>query len=125
LDRIDIHLEVPPVKIAKLTEKSDCESSATVQKRVERAREKQQQHLKDINCLSNSELTIEHIRKKIKLESKADTLLKLASENLNLSARGYFRVMRVAKTIADLDESEIVEEKHVAEALQYRQKRVF
>lgn len=122
LDRIDIHLNVPTVKYTELNNYSIGESSIEIRKRVNNARKIQLERFKNDNIFSNSQLSANLINKYCKLDSKCDSLLKTAFENLNLSARAYSRVLKVARTIADLSESENIQENHLLEAIQYRTK---
>lgn len=123
LDRIDMHLEVPAVAANKLTSEHEAESSLSIRTRVVQARQRQLERYRDIGRLSNSELTVSEIRDKVVLTSNAKALLEKATDALAISARGYFRIMRVAITIADLAGSNDITEEHVAEAIQFRQKR--
>ena len=120
LDRIDIHIEVQEVKYDKLNSNIESESSEKIKQRVNKARKIQQERYKEYNIYSNSELTPKLIEKYCKLESKDKEILKNAFEKLGLSARAYSRILKVARTIADLDEKENIETKHLAEAIQYR-----
>ena len=122
LDRIDIQIELPSLSYDELTATGDkSETSAEIRKRVIAARELAQSRLSDesgIHC--NAQLSSSQIRKYCVLDSSATVLLKSAYERLGMSARGYDRIMRVARTIADLDGSEVIGAKHVGEAIQYR-----
>lgn len=120
LDRIDIHIEVSPVKYDNLNTNKKIETSKQIKARVDRARKIQRDRYKDYNIYSNSELTPKLIEKYCKLNEKSSIILKSAFDNLGLSARAYGRILKVARTIADLDEKENIEEKHIAEAIQYR-----
>ncbi|MCL5784703.1 MAG: YifB family Mg chelatase-like AAA ATPase [Patescibacteria group bacterium] len=120
LDRIDIHLEVPPVEVDKLTGDEANEDSGTIRKRVEKARAIQGQRFLGTGILTNSEMSNVQIKQFCKVEGEALELLKLAISQMNLSARGYHRVLKLARTIADLAESENILPEHVAEALTYR-----
>lgn len=120
LDRIDMHLEVPAVSIEKLSNDELAEPSSTVRKRVEAARERQRERLENLGLLTNAELLVPHIREHVELSPKAEELLNTAAERLKLSARGYFRTIKLAQTIADLASSGEVDTPHIAEALQYR-----
>lgn len=124
LDRIDLHLEVPEVKVEKLTQDGhfSSESSANVQKRVTAARNRQYQRLQGTGLLCNSEMRTPHIRQFCSLEPTALRLLKEAVGNFGLSARAYFRVIKVARTISDLAGIENIGDAQVAEALQYRER---
>lgn len=120
LDRIDICIEVSPVKYQKLDSDESIETSEEIKKRVDRARKIQIERYKDNNILSNSELTPKLIDKYCKLDEKGKKILEDAFNKLKLSARAYGRILKVARTIADLDNSPNIEVKHIAEAIQYR-----
>jgi len=122
LDRIDIHLNVPTVKYTELTTKKAEESSIEIRKRVNFAREIQLKRFKDDNIFSNSQLGSNLLNKYCKLNDNCSMLLKNAFEKLNLSARAYSRVLKVARTIADLDNCNEIKENHLLEAIQYRTK---
>lgn len=122
LDRIDIHLNVPTVKYAELTTKKLEESSIEIRKRVNFAREIQLNRFRNDNIFSNSQLSSNLLNKYCKLNESCSKLLKNAFEKLNLSARAYSRVLKVARTIADLDNSDEIKENHLLEAIQYRTK---
>lgn len=120
LDRIDICIEVSPVKYQKLDSSEKIETSEEIKKRVNKARKIQLERYKSNKILSNSELTPKLIEKYCTLDSKGKLILENAFNKLKLSARAYGRILKVARTIADLDESENIEVKHIAEAIQYR-----
>lgn len=120
LDRIDIHIEVTPVKYKKLQDDTKIETSEDIKKRVNEARKLQIERYKEYNLYSNSELTPRLIEKYCKLDDVSHKILQNAFEKLGLSARAYGRILKVARTIADLDHKENIEAKHVAEAIQYR-----
>lgn len=119
LDRIDICIEVSPVKYKNLDSDEKIETSEEIKQRVNRARKIQQERYLG-QILSNSELTPKLIDKYCKLDEKGKKILEDAFNKLKLSARAYGRILKVARTIADLDESEKIEVKHIAEAIQYR-----
>jgi magnesium chelatase family protein len=120
IDRIDMHLEVPRVDIEKLSGPTSGEPSADVKKRVIAARERQAKRFQGRKVKYNSEMTQKDIGELIMMKDEAEVLLKQAAKSLGLSARSYFRVIKLAQTIADLDKAEKIAEAHVAEALQYR-----
>jgi len=121
LDRIDIHIEVTPVPFEKLSEERKGESSLVIRKRVTAAREVQTNRFKDIEQVHyNAQMNTKHIRKYCALNEASKTLLKTAMERLNLSARAYDRILKVARTIADLAGVESLHAEHIAEAIQYR-----
>jgi magnesium chelatase family protein len=121
LDRIDIHIEVTPVPFDKLTEERKGESSVAIRKRVTAAREIQSLRYNDFdNIHYNAQMSVKHIRKYCNLSDESLILLKTAMEKLNLSARAYDRILKVSRTIADLNNSENIKPQHIAEAIQYR-----
>lgn len=120
LDRIDICIEVSPVKYQKLDSQERVETSAEIKKRVDNARKIQLVRYKEENILSNSELTPKLMDKYCKLDEKGRKILEEAFNKLKLSARAYGRILKVARTIADLEQSQNIEVKHIAEAIQYR-----
>ena len=120
LDRIDLHIEVNGVKYKKLQSTKKEEDSETIRKRVNKARKIQIIRYKKYNIYSNSELTPQLIEKFCKLNAECKKILEISFERLGLSARAYSRILKVARTIADLDESKDIQQKHLAEAIQYR-----
>ncbi len=121
LDRIDIHIEVNPVPFEKLAETDLAEDSDTIRKRVVKAREIQSQRYKEIPGIHyNAQMSTPLIRAYCVLNEHSLTLLKEAMERLNLSARAYDRILKVSRTIADLDGENDLETHHIAEAIQYR-----
>ncbi len=125
LDRIDLHLTVPAVEVDKLIKQDDDlrEKSAEVRKRVVEARVIQYKRFKgEDGVVCNADMKNKHVKKYANLTDKANLLLKMAINKYGLSARTYFRLIKVARTIADLDSSPDILNKHVAEALQYRVK---
>ena len=120
LDRIDIQVEVGSVKYESLNSDIKEESSVDIQKRVNNAREIQLKRYEGLGIYSNSELSPSMIQKYCQLDDTGKRILKQAFDKLGLSARAYGRILKVARTIADLDESERILEKHLLEAVQYR-----
>ncbi|RRO25099.1 YifB family Mg chelatase-like AAA ATPase [Flavobacteriaceae bacterium 14752] len=121
LDRIDIHIEVTPVPFDKLSDERKGESSAEIRERVTKAREKQAERFKDIDYIHyNAQMDVKQIRKFCALDEASKTLLKTAMEKLNLSARAYDRILKVSRTIADLENEENISGAHISEAIQYR-----
>ncbi len=120
LDRIDIQVEVPAVKYAELANETTGEPSAQVQERVEKARHIQQQRFADTAIHANASMASKQIREYCKIDSQAQELLRVAINQLGLSARAYDRILKVARTIADLDRNPHIEAVHVSEAIQYR-----
>lgn len=120
LDRIDIHIEVTPVKYQKLDSEEKTETSEEIRKRVNIARKIQLERYKEYNIFSNAELTPKLIEKYCKLDKKGKQILQNAFDRLGLSARAYGRILKVARTIADLDGKEKIDVNHLAEAIQYR-----
>ena len=121
LDRIDIHIEVTPVPFEKLSEDRKGEGSVEIRKRVTAAREIQTQRFAEMeNVHYNAQMNTKQIRKHCKMDEASKELLKNAMERLNLSARAYDRILKVARTIADLENATDVTGSHIAEAIQYR-----
>jgi magnesium chelatase family protein len=121
LDRIDIHLEVIPVAFNELSDNRPIETSANIRQRVTAARKVQEQRFagsKGVHC--NAQMTSRQLRKYCVLDEQCQQLLKNAMEKLGLSARAYDRILKVSRTIADLDNSENIAPSHLAEAIQYR-----
>jgi len=122
LDRIDLHIEVPRVKFEKLAETQVAESSAEVKKRAERARSLQRERYKGYRVLTNAELPSKLIKDFCQIDESSQEFLKNAVTQMRLSARAYYRLLKIARTIADLSGEEKILLPHVAEALQYRAK---
>lgn len=120
LDRIDLHIEVPAVEYDELQKRDEAESSAEIKKRVDKAREIQLKRYKGTGIYSNSCLTEGMIDEFCRLDEEGNTLLKNSFEALGLSARAHNRILKVARTIADLDGSDKIQKKHIAEAVRYR-----
>ena len=121
LDRIDIHIEVTPVPFEKLSEERKAESSANIRERVTAAREIQSARFDEMDTINyNAQMSSRNIREFCKLEDTSLQLLKTAMERLNLSARAYDRILKVSRTIADLEAAENITSAHIAEAIQYR-----
>lgn len=121
LDRIDLHIEVVPVPFEELSKKSMGEKSSSVRARVTRARQIQTERFADVPGIhSNSQMNSKMIQKYCELNDECTNLLKGAMEKLSLSARAHDRILKVARTIADLDNSQHIKEEHLAEAIQYR-----
>ncbi len=120
LDRIDLHIEVPAVKYRALAGKEEGESSAAIKERVSRARDRQTQRYGGNGISCNARMTEKQIKLYCAINEEAHRLLEMAIEKLGLSARAMNRVLKVARTIADLEDEEGVQTAHVAEAIQYR-----
>jgi magnesium chelatase family protein len=121
LDRIDIHIEVTPVPFEKLSDNRKAESSVEIRNRVIKAREIQTKRFEALeNVHYNAQMSTKQIREYCRLDDTSLQLLKTAMERLNLSARAYDRILKVSRTIADLEAAENVEAQHISEAIQYR-----
>ncbi len=120
LDRIDIHIEVPRVEYEKLSSDRLGESSQAVRERVTRARQIQRERFAQLDITCNAEMRPAEVRRYCRLDENGQNLMRSAMQQLHLSARAYHRVLKLARTIADLDASTAIQPQHVAEALQYR-----
>ena len=121
LDRLDIHVEVPPVKYDELKDEGNtAETSAEIKARVDRARQIQNERYKDENITCNARLTPSMLKKYCILTDDAETILASAFKNMGLSGRAYDRLLKVARTLADLEASEKIETYHIAQAIQFR-----
>ncbi|MDP4092160.1 MAG: YifB family Mg chelatase-like AAA ATPase [Bacillota bacterium] len=120
LDRIDIHIEVASVKYKDLESTKDEEKSSEIRERVNRARKIQLERYKGLRIYSNSQLQPSMMNKYCRLDEDCRQLLKNAFEKLGLSARAHNRILKVSRTIADIEQSEDIKQRHIAEAIQYR-----
>jgi magnesium chelatase family protein len=121
LDRIDIHIEVPAVKYKELATEAPAEKSEIIRDRVIKARDIQLKRFKDYkHIFNNADMGSKEVRKYCKLDAPGEELLKMAMTKLGLSARAYDRILKVSRTIADIDNSENILPQHVSEAIQYR-----
>jgi len=121
LDRIDIHIEVPAVKYKELSSENKSENSEQIRERVVKAREIQQNRLKsNAHIFSNSGMGSKEVRNYCKLDNTCSELLKMAMNKFGLSARAYDRILKVSRTIADLESSDSILPHHISEAIQYR-----
>jgi magnesium chelatase family protein len=120
LDRIDLHIEVPSVKYRALSDKETGESSASVKARVNKVRDLQKNRFGSNGVLCNARMTEKQIRNFCKIDEESHKLIEMAIEKLGLSARAVNRILKVSRTIADLENNESIRTSHVAEAIQYR-----
>ena len=120
MDRIDVFVEVPPVEYEKLVDEEPAEDSAPFRQRVEQAREIQHQRFREYDFLCNSEMGPAEVWKFCPLDDSAKGLLQTATQRLNLSARAFHRILKVSRTVADLEGAKEIAVAHLAEALQYR-----
>jgi len=123
LDRIDIHIDVPRVEYEKLSDDRLGESSAAIQARVEAARDRQRQRFEGTALMSNADMGPGEVRDHCRVDEAGASLLRAAMKQLHMSARAYHRILKLARTIADLAGSEGIETSHLAEAIQYRPRR--
>ena len=122
LDRIDIHIDVPAVRFRELTGDTppDAEGSSAIRQRVIKARERQSERLAAEGIFSNAAMTPRLIRRYCRIDTESETMLERAMTRLGLSARAYDRILKVSRTIADLDGGDEIKSDHVAEAVHYR-----
>ena len=121
LDRIDIHIEVPTVKYSELSSDEVGENSESIRQRVEQAREIQLNRFKEKDHIfCNARMESKDIREYCQIDQQGEELLKMAITKLGLSARAYDRILKVARTIADLENSESIKPQYISEAIQYR-----
>ncbi|MCP4417156.1 MAG: YifB family Mg chelatase-like AAA ATPase [Chloroflexi bacterium] len=124
MDRIDLHVEVPRVEYEKLTSKQRGETSDHIRERVERARKTQAERFKDHTLFANADMGPSEVRELCQLDETGNRLMKSAMAQMNLSARGFHRILKVSRTIADLSGEAAIQPTHLAEALQYRPRQV-
>jgi magnesium chelatase family protein len=124
IDRVDIFIEVPHIDYEKLTDDRLGETSASVQTRVEAARGKQQERFRGTRLTCNAEMTPAEVRDFCQTEEPAQSLLKAAMKQLHLSARAFHRILKLGRTIADLENGDVIKAHHLAEAIQYRPRRM-
>jgi len=120
LDRIDIHVEVPAIKFNEISSDTPGEASEAIRARVTGARAIQQERFKSDGIYANAQMRPRHLRKYCKIDQSCQSLMETAMNRLGLSARAYNRILKVARTIADLENSENIASEHLAEAIQYR-----
>ena len=120
LDRIDIHIRVPRVEYKELTTSQPAEPSAVIRQRVTAARNRQIQRLRSFHAVCNAQMSHAVLKKTCLLNLEAQKILEQAFNKMNMSARSYDRIIKVARTIADLDNQETITQQHVAEAIQLR-----
>ena len=120
LDRIDIHIEVPSIRYKDLTGKSSGETSRIIKERIERARFIQKKRFDGQDMQINARMTDKQIKVHCTIDEDSQNLIEMAVEKLGLSARAYTKILKVARTIADIEVEEKIQSSHIAEAIQYR-----
>ncbi|MBA7554699.1 Competence protein ComM [subsurface metagenome] len=120
IDRVDIFVEVPHIDYEKLADDRLGEKSEKVQKRIENARSTQRQRFDGTILACNAEMTPTEVREFCQVEESAQSLLKTAMKQLYLSARAFHRILKIGRTLADLENTDIIKTHHIAEAIQYR-----
>jgi magnesium chelatase family protein len=124
IDRVDIFIEVPHIDYEKLAGTRTGEKSEAIQARVKDARSWQRERFQDSRLASNADMTPAEVREFCQAEEAAQSLLKTAMNQLYLSARAFHRILKLARTISDLEKTEIIKAHHLAEAIQYRPRRL-
>lgn len=122
MDRIDITIPIENVTYDKLTSTNKGETSTEIQKRVEKVRKIQKERYKKLQLQTNAQLETKHIEQYCTLSNKSQKILENAYQNLQLTTRAYMKILKVARTIADMDESQYIQEQHILEAISYRRK---
>ena len=120
LDRIDMHIEVPPIDFENLSSNEKLETSEEIRARVNDARKIQLERYKDSKLKFNAFINSRDLQAVCIMSDRAKMILKSAFEKMGLSARGYDKILKISRTIADLDNSEVIDIKHISEAIQYR-----
>src|SRR5205823_11407298 len=121
LDRIDLHIEVPAVEYREMSSGRAEENSAAIRERVSAARKRQQARFaNDSKTTCNARMTTRHLKQHCKLDTESQELIRIAMSELNLTARAYDRILKVARTIADLASADTITAEHISEAIQYR-----
>lgn len=120
LDRIDIHINIEPIQFNEIHSKANEESSENIRKRVEKARIIQMKRFKNESITCNAQMKAKHIKKYCTLDEKGNILLEAAFKSMALSTRAYNKILKISRTIADMENSAVIKEEHVAEAIQYR-----
>jgi len=120
MDRIDIHIDVPPVRFKDLSSVEKGQTSSELLERIYRARDIQKERFNRMKIHINADMNSRHIRKFCVLDAESSDLMETAMEKFGLSARAHSRILKIARTIADLEEIPDIKSDHVAEAIQYR-----
>jgi magnesium chelatase family protein len=120
MDRIDIHIEVPAVKYRELASRDPGEASREIKTRVDRSQRIQLNRFKGLKIYCNAQMSNRYIKKYCQIDEASQRLLELAIDKFGLSARAYTRILKVARTIADLEGQENIQPAHLSEAIQYR-----
>ena len=123
LDRIDLHIQVPRISFEKLSSLSEGEKSSSVRQRVQQARDIQLERFADESISANAEMSSPMVKKYCKVDEQTQALLRSAASQMNLSGRAYYRILKLARTIADLAGVNDLQLEHVAEAIQYREQK--